>query len=320
MLVLLCMTLPAPLLHARNEKTDASQQILFASPDDAVKSLLEAARNKDRPAMHKLFGPDARDMVTGDEVQDANNFESFAKAVQDKCTPEPEGDNKVILNIGAERWPFPIPLVKKDGHWLFDTDAGREEIINRHIGRDELNAIGVCRAYVQAQTDYFNAAAEGGVKKYAEKFKSTVGKKDGLYWESDANKGSSPLGALVAEARAEGYGHSNSDGSPQPFHGYYFKILRKQGAAAPGGSRSYMHHRAMTDGFALVAYPVNWDHSGIMTFMVNQDGKVYQCNLGEKTGKIARDVTKFNPDNSWTLVKEDGRIEDLTEMRKRTNP
>ncbi|MGO8677985.1 MAG: DUF2950 family protein [Limisphaerales bacterium] len=201
---------------------------------------------------------------------------------------------------------MPIPLVKADGHWQFDTAAGKEEIINRHIGKDELHAIGVCRAYVAAQRQYASAKPDAsGRTKYAQTFKSTPGKKDGLYWPPAENEPASPFGPLVAEAHAEGYGKHQGAG-PHPFHGYYFRILTRQGKAAPGGKLDYMSQGNLTGGFALVAYPEHWDQSGIMTFIVNQEGKVYQRNLGEKTSRVAGAMKEYNPDGRWTLVQDEG--------------
>ena len=300
-----CAILPVP-LQAQEQKPAVPQK-LFASPEDAIKALLETVKMHDKVMLHEILGPDAHELLTGDQVQDANNFQSFATALEEKCTPEPEGDNKVILNIGAKNWPFPIPLVKKDGQWFFDTDAGREEIINRHIGHDELNAIGVCRAYVVAQRTYFSQAPDGsGVRKYAQKFKSTPGQKDGLYWKTTGQELASPFGALVAEAHAEGYARQKPGEAPKPFHGYFFKILTRQGQAAPGGKKNYLAHGEMTDGFALVAYPAVWDKSGIMSFIVGEDGHVYQANLGEKTVQIAAKMSQYNPDDKWKPVPEAG--------------
>jgi Protein of unknown function (DUF2950) len=297
-------------LQAQEEKS-ASPQRLFASPEQATTALLEAARTKDKTALHEIFGPDAQELLTGDAVQDAANFQSFSRALAEKCLPEPEGDDKVILNIGAQNWPFPIPLIKKDGQWLFDTDAGREEIINRHIGKDELNAIGVCHAYVEAQREYFCQDRDGnGMRKYAQKFKSTPGKRDGLYWQSTRKEEASPFGPLVAEAHAEGYGNKENRSSPQPFHGYFFKILFRQGGDAPGGKSNYIVHGNMTGGFALLAYPARWNQSGVMTFIVNQQGLVYQRNLGEKTATTAAAMTRYDPDSTWMLTQEYG----ITEM------
>ena len=292
-------------LYAADQKPVVTQR-LFASPEDAIKSLLAATAAKDNAALREIFGPEFRELVTGDEVQDANNAEKFANAMAQSCKPVNEGEDKITLEIGTNAWPMPIPLVKVDGQWHFDTAAGKEEIINRHIGKDELHAIGVCRAYVTAQRQYasLNTDASGGVK-YALKFKSTPGKKDGLYWPAAENELASPFGPLVAEAHAEGYvGHKGA--GPHPFHGYYFRILTRQGAAASGGRMDYTSRGNLTKGFALVAYPERWDQSGIMTFIVNQDGKVYQRNLAEKTSQSATAMKAYNPDSEWTLVQSEG--------------
>ena len=192
-----------------------------------------------------------------------------------------------------------------------DTLAGKEEVINRHIGKDELHAIGVCQAYAAAQRQYASTNPDaGGGTNYAQKFKSTPGKKDGLYWPAAGNESASPFGPLVAEAHAEGYVKHTGTG-PHPFHGYYFRILTRQGAAAPGGKMDYLSHGSLTGGFALVAYPEHWDQSGIMTFIVNQDGKVYQRNFGEKTSQLARAMKEYNPDSDWTLVEDEGVMEGM---------
>lgn len=288
----------------------AAVQQSFASPEAAIKALQEAAQAPDdQTAFDKIFGPDAKLLRTGDKVEDANHSAKFAKAMAESCQPVPEGDNKVVLEIGTNNWPFPIPLVKTDSQWHFDTDAGKEEIINRHIGRDELNAIGVCRAYVEAQRQYATMNADGsGVVKYALKFKSTPGKKDGLYWEAAPGEPASPFDLLVAEAHAEGYGSKEGSGH-HPFHGYFFKILTRQGKDAPGGKMNYTQHGNLTKGFALVAYPEHWDQSGVMTFIVNQDGQIIQCNLGEKTVEIASAMKEYNPSSEWTPVQDQGVVE-----------
>ena len=308
--------LPAS-LHAA-EQSEAQQkpvagQRLFASPDDAVTALRAAAEAKDTAAFRQIFGPEFDHLITGDKVQDANNAQRFAAVLAQGCRPVKEGEDKVTLEVGTNNYPMAVPLVKVDGQWQFDTAAGKEEIINRHIGKDELHAIGVCRAYVAAQRQYASAnPTAGGVTKYAQKFKSTPGKKDGLYWPAAENEPASPFGPLVAEAHAEGYGNSKGAG-PHPFHGYYFRILTRQGKAAPGGKMDYMSNGDLTGGFALVAYPEHWDHSGIMTFIVNQDGKIYQRNLGAKTSRIAGAMKEYNPDSSWTLVEDEGVPSAVTE-------
>jgi hypothetical protein len=301
--------LPAE-LHAAEQKETPQKPVvaqrLFASSDEAVKALQTAAEAKDKAALREIFGPEFDLLITGDKVQDANNAQRFATVVAQGCQPVKEGEDKIILEIGTNNYPMAVPLVKVDGHWHFDTAAGKEEIINRHIGKDELHAIGVCRAYVAAQRQYASAnPGAGGGTKYAQKFKSTPGKKDGLYWPAAENESASPFGPLVAEANAEGFGKHMGTGL-HPFHGYYFRILTRQGKAAPGGKMDYMSHGDLTAGFALVAYPEYWDHSGIMTFIVNQDGKIYQRNLGAKTPRIAGAMKEYNPDSGWTLVTDEG--------------
>ncbi|HXA14115.1 MAG TPA: DUF2950 domain-containing protein [Opitutaceae bacterium] len=292
-----------PLLQADETPAVAGQSRLFASPEDATKALLAATKAKDKTAIHEIFGPQVQELLSGDPVQDAAEFTSFAKALAQMCNPVRTGDDRIVLYIGAENWPFPIPLVKKDGQWFFDTAAGKDEVINRRIGGDEITAIGVCHAYVAAQREYASEDRAGdGVLKYAQKMMSTSGKKDGLYWEPAKDEALSPFGPLVAEAREEGYGKNHQKGHPQPFHGYIFKILTAQGAAAPGGQYNYIINGNMIAGFALIAYPAHWGESGIMTFIVNQQGKVYQCNLDENSTELAATITEFNPDSQWTPV------------------
>ena len=304
-------------LHAAEQK-EAQQkpvvvQRLFTSPDEAVKVLQAATEAKDKAALYEIFGTEFRELLTGDEVQDTNNAKKFATVIAQGYKLVKEGEDKITIEVGTNSWPMPIPLVKSNGQWHFDTAAGKEEIINRHIGKDELHAIGVCRAYVVAQRQYASVQIQaGGGAKYAQKFKSTPGKKDGLYWHAVENEPASPFGPLVAEAHDEGYGHNKGKG-PHPFHGYYFRILTRQGKAASGGKVNYMSHGNLTGGFALVAYPERWDKSGVMTFIVNQDGQVFQRNLGEKTSRIAVAMKVYNPDSNWTLVKDEGVLSAVSE-------
>jgi hypothetical protein len=286
---------------------------LFASPDDAIKALQDAVQAKDKAALREIFGPEYNGLSTGDKVLDANIARKFAAAMAESCVQAKEGDDMITLEMGTNNWPMPIPLVKANGQWHFDTAAGKDEIINRHIGKDELHAIGVCRAYVVAQKQYAEMNPKvGGGAKYAQIFKSTPGKKDGLYWPAADNKPASPFGPLVAEAHAQGYG-TNDGAGPQPFHGYYFRILTAQGEAAPNGEVDYMSEGVLAGGFALVAYPEHWDRSGIMSFIVNQDGKVYQRNLGEDTSRIAGAMKEYNPDSEWTLVPDEGVMDAVSE-------
>jgi hypothetical protein len=281
----------------------AGTQRRFASPEDAVKALADATKAGDRAAVDAIFGPDVKDLMSGDAKQDAMEFAAFAKSIGRYSHLTRKSDDRFILNIGAQNWPLPIPLVRKDGTWYFDTAAGKDEIINRRVGEDELMAIGVCRTYIQAQREFAAEDRDGsGVLKYAERIKSSKGLKDGLYWPVSPNDEQSPLGPLVAEVRAEGYGGKTADGQAQPFHGYLFRILTAQGSAAPGGAYNYIINGNMIAGFALVAYPAHWGESGIMTFMVNQWGKVYERNAGENSADAAMAMTEFNPDADWSAV------------------
>lgn len=276
-------------------------QQMFATPDDAVKALRAAVESDDRTALNQIFGPLYQSLQTGDKVQDHNNTHRFANAMDKGYTLNQQSDNEVVVNVGTNGWPMPIPLVKTNGQWYFDTAAGKDEIINRHIGKDELTAIGVCRDYVNAQREF----ARMNKGEYAQKFKSAPGKQDGLYWPAKAGEQPSPFDELVAQAHMEGYGGHRGSG-PHAYHGYYFKILTAQGEAAPGGKKDYLSNEKLKDGFALVAYPEIWGQSGMMTFMVNQDGKVYQQDLGEKTDHIASRMKAYNPDQNWAVVQDAG--------------
>lgn len=299
--------------HAQQSNETQQQSVLvqqlFTSPDEAVKALQAATQANDKEALKGIFGPQIQELLTGDQVQDANNAQKFATAMAQGNTLVKEGDDKITIEVGPNNWPMPVPLIKVNGQWLFDTAAGKEEIINRHIGKDELTAIGVCRAYVIAQQQYASMNPEGaqGIM-YARRFKSKLGKKDGLYWPTSENEQASPFGPVVAQATAEGYGPK----SFHPFHGYFFKILTRQGKDAPGGEMNYKAQGNLTGGFALVAYPQYWDKSGVMTFIVNQDGKVYQQNLGENTFKIAKAMKEYDPDNKWTLVQDEGVLSEVS--------
>jgi hypothetical protein len=283
----------------------APPQRRFDSPEDAVKALATATKSGDRAAVDAIFGPDVKDLLSGDPKQDALEFASFAKSIGRYSHLVRKADDRFVLDIGDQNWPLPIPLVLRDGKWLFDTAAGREEIVNRRVGEDELNAIGVCRTYVTAQREYASEDRDGsGVLKFAQKLKSTHGTKDGLYWKAEDGEEQSPLGPLVAEARAEGYGGKTAEGQPQPFKGYLFRILTAQGAAAAGGAYNYVINGNLIAGFALVAYPAHWGESGVMTFAVNQWGRVYECNLGQDGAQAAAAMTEFNPDADWAPVAE----------------
>lgn len=286
----------------------AQSQRLFASPEDALKALTNAVKANDQTALNQIFGPSWKDIHSGDEVQDAMEFEELSKNLAQKSDLVREGDSKVTLQIGNENWPFPVPLVKSNNQWFFDTEAGKEEILNRRIGENELTAILVCRSYVKAQREYILKDWDGdGIIAYAQKLRSDRGKRNGLFWRATAGQEVSPLGELVAKAWHEGYKKKKAafrEEEPSPFHGYYFRILTRQGKNVPGGKYSYIVNGNMVGGFALVALPSNWGKSGVMTFVVNQQGKVYQKNLGPDTLKMADKMKSYNPDETWTLVKE----------------
>ncbi len=301
--LLVCAAMAAPGITA-----PAAPQKLFSSPEDALKGLVDAVKAKDTAALDRIFGPSAKDLRSSDEVQAATEFESFAKHVAQKTSLVKESDSKVIIHIGNENWPFPIPLVKTDGKWFFDTQAGKEEVLNRRIGEDELTAILVCHSYVKAQRDYILKDWDGdGIIAYAQKLRSDPEKKNGLFWRHAPGEEASPLGELVAKARMEGYKKDKSafkEEQPAPFHGYYFKVLTKQGPHAPGGKYDYIINGNMVGGFGLVAFPSHWGKSGIMSFIVNQQGKVFQKNLGPDTLKAAQDMDTYDPDETWAAVKE----------------
>jgi hypothetical protein len=278
--------------------TAAAAPQAFASPDRAVAALAAAARAGRADELLRILGPDGRKLVlSGDAVADKRGRERFAQSYATKHSIEQEGDDKAVLVIGDDEWPFPIPIVRHAKLWRFDTKAGAQEILARRIGRNELSAIEVCRAYVDAQREYASKDRNAdGLLEYAQKFGSGPGKEDGLYWPAKPGEEESPLGPLVASAHAEGYG---GKGKHAAYHGYYYKILKRQGKDAPGGAHDYIAHGRMIGGFALVAFPAQYGASGIMTFLVNQDGVVYEKNLGPDSAKLARAMTAFNPNSTW---------------------
>jgi hypothetical protein len=279
----------------------AFAQEQFSTPDAAVDALVGAARLGDAKAIVAVLGPDGNAIVSsGDPVADSNTREKFVAAYDVKHAIEPEGDGTQTLIIGDDDWPFPIPLVNTAGAWQFDTGAGLDEILRRRVGRNELSAIEVARAYVQAQNEYAELDPAGlGRGVYAQRIVSHPGKKDGLYWPTAEGQPPSPLGQLAAQASAEGY---KAGKAPIPYHGYYYRILTRQGADAPGGAYDYLVKGKMRGGFALLAFPAEYGNSGIMTFMVNHDGTVFQKDLGPKTAKLVRRMESFAPDQTWATA------------------
>ena len=279
----------------------ANAQQAFKTPEDAAAALVSAAKNVWPKGVVDVLGRASAEIVSsGDKVADEAIRQKFIATYDAKHQIAMEGDSKAIMVIGQEDFPFPIPLVRKDGMWQFDTVAGRQEILSRRIGRNELDTIQACLAYVDAQNEYADEDRTGaGTGIYAQRIVSRPGKKDGLYWPASQGNDASPLGELVAQANNEGY---RIGGERAPFHGYYFKILTEQGPSAPGGELDYLVHGKMIGGFALVAYPAEYRNSGVMTFIVNHTGAIFQKDFGPRTAHLAERMTSYNPDPTWKKV------------------
>jgi hypothetical protein len=281
----------------------AAEPTVFATPEAAVDGLLAAARDNNSDGLVKILGPGSKKLVSsGDPVADAQAREKFIAEYEAAHAITKEGDDRAVLAVGTDDWTFPFPIVKHDAGWQFDATAGATEILDRRIGANELSAIEVCRAYVDAQREYATEDRNHtGFLEYAQKFLSSPGRHDGLYWPAATEAEESPLGPLIADARAEGYRASGKAG-PKPYHGYLYRILKGQGAAAQDGAYDYVVRGHMIAGFALVAFPARYEASGVMTFIVNHDGVIYQKDLGPDTAAIAEKMTLFDPDPSWTKV------------------
>src|SRR5271166_3079398 len=278
-------------------------QKTFANPQDAAKALYDAGKSGDKAALGAVLGASSSSILSsGDEVEDKNNLNFFTQRYEQMNRLAKEINGEETLYIGAENWPFPVPL-KKDaaGTWYFDTPTGVQEILYRRIGKNELAAIRVCSVLADAQNEYFGQTHDGdSVKQYAQKFASDPGKQNGLYWKAAEGQPESPVGPLVAYATGEGYGGQHD--TPQPFHGYFYRMLTAQGANVKGGAKSYIVDGKMTGGFAFVAYPAEYRNSGVMTFIVNQDGTVYEKDLGPQTADLAKQMKAYNPDKTWKPV------------------
>jgi hypothetical protein len=298
LLAALGMGLALPVCAATGEEQT------FNSPNEAVNALITAAQNNDTNAIHSIFGPAGHELISPDVVQATDEFKMFKERLTQKTQLITNSDSNATLELGADSWPFPIPLVKQDAQWHFDSAAGKDEIFARRIGRDEMGAIDVCNAYVEAQREYASQDRMGdGVLAYAQFLRSASGTHDGLFWPTNQpGEELSPFGPLIAQARVEGYHRAAKmlNDEQAPYHGYYFKILTGQGKHAPGGKFRYIINGRMIAGFALVAWPAEWADTGVMTFVVNQQGKVYQKNLGSKTAKVAKGMTLYDPDETWT--------------------
>ncbi|HMK43609.1 MAG TPA: DUF2950 domain-containing protein [Dissulfurispiraceae bacterium] len=290
-----CVVFAVPVVSA------AQQQKMFATPEAAVKALISAVKTNNEKALLVLLGPGADSIISsGDPVADQFGRESFVKAYDEKHWLADGAGAVKILHVGNKDYPMPIPIARKGKMWFFDTEAGKEEILCRRIGRNELNAIDVLREYAHAQREY--AAKDrnaDGVLEYAQKLSSTPGRKDGLYWEAAPGQEESPFGPLVAKAATKGYTPKAGEETPNPYRGYFFRILTMQGPHAGGGAYEYIANGRMILGFAMVAYPAHYGTSGVMTFIVNQEGIVYQKDLGSDTEKVATEMTAYDPDTSW---------------------
>jgi hypothetical protein len=277
-------------------------QQTFATPQAGAAALAAAARTNNEQEMLAILGPSAQDLISsGDPVADKRNHELFASRYSELHQFASDSEGRVFLYIGAATWPTPIPLEKRGDRWYFDTAYGKKEVLYRRIGFNELYAIKVCRAIVNAQREYYAGLHGDSVHQYAQRFRSNLGTQDGLYWTVKQGEPQSPLGPLVARASRQGYQHQ-AGGQPHPFHGYIYGLLKSQGANAPGGAKSYIVDGKMTGGFALIAYPASYGDSGVMTFLVNQDGQIYQKDLGPQTEQIASTMTDYDPDDSWSRV------------------
>jgi hypothetical protein len=277
----------------------------FASAEEAVKAAVAAARSNNDKELLAIFGAQGKEIIfSGDAVADKQRRGQFLAAYDEKNRLTTEGESTVLI-VGKQDWPFPVPIVKQGQAWVFDTEKGKQEILNRRIGENELNTIQTCLAIVDAQREFaIKDRNRDGLLEYAQKFVSDAGKRNGLYWEPKQGEPHSPLGPIMIRARSEGYQGKQSGGGPVPYQGYYYKILTAQGKNAPGGAYSYLWRGKMIGGFALVAYPAQYGNSGVMTFIVNHDGKVFQKNLGSNTASIAMSMKEYNPDSTWSEVKE----------------
>ena len=282
-------------------KKSAVKQRNFASAEEAAKALAEAVRAQSADQLLAVVGPNSASwLFSGDVVADRNDWRIFLTAYDQRNAVEMHGDAKATLKVGRDDWPFPAPIVKRGDRWAFDAEAGREEILNRRVGHNELNTMQTLLAIVDAQREYASSDADGnGFADYARRLRSSPGKKDGLYWAQEQGKPQSPLGPLVAVASGEGYGKQIKSEQRTPYHGYYYRLLTSQGKDAPGGAYDYMVGDKLLGGFGVVAYPAAYGTSGVVTFIVNHEGVVYEKDLGPQTASIGGSMMRFNPDATW---------------------
>ena len=297
------LTLAVSLLASLAQVQAAEAARTFPNPEAAASALKEATTTQDKDALKALFGPGGQYLINPDPVMGKGELDHFSQAIAQGYVLTPTASGVQILEVGTDRWPFPVPLVQSGGQWQFDAAAGREEILDRRIGANELKVLESLRAFVAAQREYSSSDPNGDeIHEYARRFVSSPGKKDGLFWPVELDGTESPMGPLVAAAQAEGYDRiGTAKSEPEPFHGYYFKILTRQGKAAPAGAYNYVINGHLLGGFAAVAWPAEYGETGVMTFIVNQQGRVYQKDLGPKTSKIAKAMSEFNPGPGWAV-------------------
>lgn len=300
---LILFAIICPSVGCKTSQRTAARPEMFASQENASKAIYDAAKGGDSNALLVIFGPDAKDLLfSGDSVQDKAALAKFTTDYDQMHRWRKLKDGALILNIGAENYPFPFPLLKgPSGQWYFDINSAKEEILARRIGDNELAAIDVLNAMADAQSEYFSQTHDGSqVQQYAQKFISDEGKQNGLYWKTAQDQPESPLGPLAAYASAEGY--TDKGKTSQPFHGYLYRIITKQGDQVQEEAKDYIVDGNMTGGFAILAYPAEYCVSGVMSFLINQEGTVFEKDLGNKTADVARAMTEFNPDGSWAPV------------------
>ncbi len=293
-----------PGLALAAQDSGASGQLVFATPDAAAAALIDALKQGDQKRLHAVLGPGSEALIdSGDQYADAAGRQKFVQNYEAQHKLVEVSPGRDVLDVGVNDWPMPIPLVQAAGGWQFDSRAGAQAIVDRRIGRNEIAAIRVALTYVDAQREYFERSKQaGGTGEYAQRLVSTPDKHDGLYWNAAEGEPDSPFGPLVAQAADEGYPGDIVSGRQMPYQGYYFRILKAQGDNAPDGAKSYVANGHMTGGFALVAWPASFGASGIMTFVVDQDGVVFQKDLGQGTAAAAAAITSFNPDLTWARV------------------
>jgi hypothetical protein len=297
------MTDSSASLHLSSQLPDSGQQI-FATRDEAVDALVTATRENQKDRLIKIFGVNAHQLIySGDKIADDENRSRFLAAYDKAHAIKDDGRGGAILVVGSEEWPLPIPLVRASNGWWFDATRGQDEILNRRIGRNELNVLEVCRVFIDAEREFAALPTHNLFKhEYAQRFQSHKGQHDGLYWPAAEGQKASPLGPFLARASEEGYS-GKVLGKRKPYHGYYYKMLKSQGVHAAGGAKDYVVDGHMKNGFALIAFPARYGDSGVMTFIVNQNGIVYEKNLGPDTAEIARSISQFDPDDSWGVVR-----------------